>query len=30
MSPPVSKQRKAYCRKLCVAHLRITAPHALT
>jgi hypothetical protein len=29
MSAPVSKQRRAYCRKLCVAHLIACAPHDL-
>ena len=29
MSPPVSKQRRAYCRKLCVAHLIACSPHDL-
>ena len=29
MIPPVSKQRRAYCRKLCVAHLIACAPHDL-
>jgi len=29
MSPPVSKQRRAYCRKLCVAHLIAREPHDL-
>ena len=29
MSTTVSKQRKAYARKLCVAHLIASAPHDL-
>jgi hypothetical protein len=29
MIPPASKQRRAYCRKLCVAHLIARAPHDL-
>ena len=29
MNPPVSKQRRAYCRKLCVAHLVAREPHDL-
>ena len=29
MNPPLSKQRRAYCRKLCVAHLIAREPHDL-
>ncbi len=29
MNPPLSKQRRAYCRKLCLAHLIAREPHDL-
>ena len=29
MNQPVSKQRRAYCRKLCVAHIVAREPHDL-